>query len=293
MGSISFLLPDPLPPAAQATLRSACFATGYDMAPTPGTITVQDRILTISRNISESGYLLVPWPIGPFAAVVSATTTLRESDQPYRLLVELARGKLNQVRVQTAEWEGIGLRLPKGFQESLNEVTTEFARALLGPESSESDLLAMSVLERGYLLGELLAREFVGQMFDTRHHEEGLLDTRLAARTIRGSDAPAGEYNRSFNAAQVGFRWKDIEQQQSHYDWTDPDRAVSEARAAELPISAGPVIDLAADTIPEWALKWRNDLPTLAAFMCDFLETVINRYKGDIRRWVICRGSIT
>ena len=63
-----------------------------------------------------------------------ATTTLRESDQPYRLLVELARGKLNQVRVQTAEWEGIGLRLPKGFQESLNEVTTEFARALLGPD---------------------------------------------------------------------------------------------------------------------------------------------------------------
>ena len=35
MGSISFLLPDPLPPDAQATLSNACFATGYDMAPTP------------------------------------------------------------------------------------------------------------------------------------------------------------------------------------------------------------------------------------------------------------------
>ena len=35
---------------------------------------------------------------------------------------------------------------------------------------------------------------------------------------------------------------------------------------------------------------WEGDLPTLAAFMCDFLETVIGRYKGDIRRWVVCAG---
>ena len=180
--------------------------------------------------------------------------------------------------------------MPQGFQESLNQVTSEFARALHRPESEESNALATRVLERSYTLGETIAREFIAQMFDTRHHEEGLLDTRLAARTISGPGAFASEYKRSFNAAQIGFRWKDIERVQSHYDWTDPDRAVAEAKAAELPISAGPVIDLAADTLPPWAMEWKNDLPTLAAFMCDFLETVINRYKGDIRRWVICAG---
>src|SRR4029450_1997580 len=31
-------------------------------------------------------------------------------------------------------------------------------------------------------------------------------------------------------------------------------------------------------------------LPTLAAFMCDFLETVIGRYKDVVRRWVVCAG---
>jgi hypothetical protein len=35
---------------------------------------------------------------------------------------------------------------------------------------------------------------------------------------------------------------------------------------------------------------WESDLPTLAAFMCDFLETAINRYKDDVRRWVVCAG---
>ena len=260
------------------------------MAPTPGIVHIQDGRLSISRNITESGYLLIPWPIGPFGSVVTATSTLREIEEPYRLLVELARGKLNQVRGQTAEWEGIGLRLPQGFQESLSEVTSHFARALLGSDPAESDALATGVLERAYLLGETLAREFVAQMFDTRHHEEGLIDTRLSARTTRGPGPLAGEYNRTFNAAQIGFRWKDLEREQSHYDWTDSDRAVAEASAAELPISAGPVIDLASDTLPPWVVEWKNDLPTLAAFMCDFLETVINRYKADVRRWVICAG---
>ena len=151
----------------------------------------------------------------------------------------------------------------------------------------------MSVLEQGYLLGEyLLASSWV------RCSTRGTTKRGCSTRDLqRGRFAvptrPRVNTTDPSTPRRSVFDGRTSSQQQSHYDWTDPDRAVSEARAAELPITAGPVIDLAADTIPEWALKWRNDLPTLAAFMCDFLETVINRYKGDIRRWVISRGSIT
>jgi hypothetical protein len=127
-------------------------------------------------------------------------------------------------------------------------------------------------------------------MLDTRHHEEGLLDTRLAARTVDGPGALASEYTRSFNACQIAIRWCDLEPEESHYDWTKVDAAVSAAKAAELPITGGPIIDLGVETLPSWVKEWVNDLPTLAAFMCDFLETVITRYKDDIRRWVVCAG---
>jgi hypothetical protein len=290
MGSISFLLPDPVPPHAEALLRSASFATGYDMAPTPGHVAVEDNRLVISRTVSDSGYLLIPWPVGQFGTVVNSTTTLRESDEPYRLIVELARGKLNQVRSQTAEWEGIGLHLPDGFDNSLIDATRQFSRALLGPAAPESDSLAARVLERAFVLGDTLTREFIAQMFDTRHHEEGMLDTRLAARSIRGPGALENEYNRTFNAAQVSLRWCDLEPEESHYVWTELDGAIGAAKAADLPITCGPIIDLAAGHLPKWAGEWKGDLPTLAAFMCDFLETVITRYKSDIRRWVICSG---
>jgi hypothetical protein len=290
MGSISFLLPDPLPPAADAMLPVACFATGYDMAPMPTGLTVENNRLIVSRNLTESGYLVLPWPVGQFGTLVTATTTLPERDEPYRLLIELARGKLNQVRTQAAEWEGIGLRLPAGYEESLNEATRQFGKALLGQPSSESDTLASRVLERSFALSDTLVREFVTQMFDTRHHEEGMLDTRLAARTTGGPGAFAADYARTFNAAQVSFRWRDLEPDEARYDWTAPDQAVAAAKAAELPITGGPVIDLAPGFLPTWAKGWNGDLPTLAAFMCDFLETVIGRYKGDIKRWVVCAG---
>lgn len=260
------------------------------MAPTPGLVSIENGRLSIFRNISESGYLLVPWPIPSIGSIVTTTSTLRESEDPYRLLVELARGKLNQVRCQAAEWEGIGLRLPPGFQANMAAATSEFARALLDPNATESDNLASGVLQSAYRLGDTLAREFVSQMFDTRHHEEGLLDARLAGRMTRAPGPLAADYKRSFNAVQIGFCWKDLEHEQSHYDWTETDRAIAEAKSAELPITAGPIIDLAADSLPAWAVEWKQDLPTIAAFMCDFLETVINRYKDDVRRWVICAG---
>jgi hypothetical protein len=290
MGLISFLLPDPMPPAALATLRHACFTTGYDMAPTPGQVAIQDKCLVLSRNITESGYLQIPWPVGPFGTLVGTSSTLRESDEPYRLLIELARGKLNQVRSQTAEWEGIGLHLPPGYEQSLNETTRHFSRALLAPPSPESDSIATRVLESAFGLGDSLVREFIAQMFDTRHHEEGLLDTRLAARTVNGAGDLAAEYARSFNASQIAFRWRDIEPEESHYDWATPDAAIATAKAAELPITGGPVIDLAGEMIPSWATSWKDDVPTLAAFMCDFLETAIGRYKNDIHRWIVCAG---
>jgi hypothetical protein len=290
MGLISFLLPDPMPAEADALLRHACFATGYDMAPVPSRKTVDNKHLHLSRDLDESGHLLVPWPVGSLGTLINATSTLRESDTPYRLLVELARGKLNQVRLQMADWEEIGLRLPEGYQDALTQTTREFTRGLLSSPSQESDAALTKVLENAFTLGDILTREFIGQMLDTRRHEEGLLDTRLAARMLEGPGAESAEYARSFNACQIAIRWCDLEPEESHYDWTKLDAAVAAAKVAELPITGGPVIDLGAEMLPTWVKEWANDLPTLAAFMCDFLETAINRYKSDIRRWVVCAG---
>ncbi len=289
MGSIAFSLPTPLPTVARATLDSAVFTAGEEQVPVPTAREIQGDKLIADWNLSESRYLSVPWPVGPFGTLVATTATLRERPTPYRLLVELARGKLNQVRTWTAEWQSIGLKTPPDYEHDLSEATRSFARALNAP-APECDQLAARVLEQSFALADRLVREYVGQMFDVRHSEEGPLETRLAVSTVRGPGPRAADYGRSFNAARIALPWQVIEPEESRYDWSSTDAAVAAARAAGLPITAGPIIDLAAGMLPDWVAAWEGDLPALAAFMCDYLETVINRYRGDVRRWVVCAG---
>ena len=294
MGSMSFLLPDPLPVAAQAALRSACLAATasyFDQTPVPTTLRMAADCLTLTRTQNESGYLVVPWPVAQFGTLSVSTTTLRERDEPYRLLVELARGKLNQVRGQTAEWQEIGLRTAPGFDSALLDATRDFGRAALADSPADADALATRVLEQAHGLADRLARDYIEQMFATRHAADGSLDTRFAARLVRAPrGAAAQEYARAFTASNVSFRWCDVEPGESQYDWAEADAAVAAARAAGLAVTIGPVIDLAPGMLPAWAISGDADLPTLAAYMCDYLETAITRYRGDVRRWIICAG---
>lgn len=293
MGSMSFLLPGSLSGAAAAGLREACVASVgfHDQTPGPTVAVISDGILTLSRDEDESGYLMVPWPVEPFGPLVISTSTMRERAEPYRLLAELARGKVNQVRTLTAEWQEIGLHTSAEFDRGVAEVSRQFGRAVLAPTAEESDGLATKVLEHAHALADRLTRDYTRQMFATREKAEGRLDTRLAARHLCAPQrAAAAEYGRAFNAAAVALRWRDIEPAEAQYDWTETDTAVAAARAMGLPVTIGPVIDLAPGMVPPWAAGWAADLPTLAACMCDFLETALNRYKADVRRWVVCAG---
>lgn len=294
MGSMSFLLPNPLSGAAAATLRDACVASTvgyYDQSPVPTTARIDGDRLILTRHQNESGYLVVPWPVEPFGTLVVSSSTLRERAEPYRLLVELARGKLNQVRGQVDEWQRIGLETRKDFDVTLVEVTRMFGRAALAPTGAEADQLAARVLEKAHGLADRLVRDYVEQMLATRHHSAGQLETHLTARFAQPPTGPAlEEYTSSFNAANVCFRWCDIEPNEAQYVWGAMDAAVGAALDAGLPVTIGPVIDLAPGMLPAWATGWQADLPAMATCMCDYLETVIARYKHDVRRWIVCAG---
>ncbi len=291
MGSMTFLLPERLSPAADAALRRACLAGGYDQNPVPTRVHVLDHKLVVSRELNESGYLLLPWPVEPYGGIVTTTTTLRERPEPYSLLVELARGKLNQVRCQTSEWRSLGLRTTPDFDRDLRDASALFGRSALGPPTAESDAHAARVLEASYGLADRLVRGYTAQVFDRRRQDGGGLATRFGTRLVRPLAGPeAGDYGRVFNAAQIAFRWTDLEPSESQYDWSAVEKTLAAAEAAGLQVSGGPVIDLAPGMLPAWAAGWAGDLPTLAAFMCDFLETVLNRYRGRVRRWQVCAG---
>jgi hypothetical protein len=98
MGTVSLILPSPKPKG------DIYFAGGYDFAPLPTESYTKDNQLVLSRNDTDSGFVMTPWNIPGIGQHTISTATLRQRSEPYRLSVELVRGKLNALRNQSSEW---------------------------------------------------------------------------------------------------------------------------------------------------------------------------------------------
>jgi hypothetical protein len=51
------------------------------------------------------------------------------------------------------------------------------------------------------------------------------------------------------------------------------------------------LIDFSSAQLPAWLWLWERDLPSLATFMCRFVETAVRRYRNHIRRWHLTAAS--
>src|SRR5262245_53857645 len=105
MGTQTFHLPAGLPPEIVRELERSCLAGGPDNMPYPSEVFIRGQELLIDRATDESGYLVAPWRVPGAGLLMNTSATLMERPAPYQLLVELARGKVNQVRNQAADWE--------------------------------------------------------------------------------------------------------------------------------------------------------------------------------------------
>src|SRR5262249_11943543 len=65
------------------------------------------------------------------------------------------------------------------------------------------------------------------------------------------------------------------------------DAVVDWAGRQGLTVTAGPLIDFSSAQLPAWLWLWERDLPSLATFMCRFVEAAVRRYRGKIRRWQV------
>src|SRR5262245_48872296 len=191
MGVLSFHLPKATPPDVLAGLTTAHLAGGYDLAPIPSEVRVVDGVLSFTPAEFESGFVTVPWPVTGFGTMLTSSATLRSRPDPYRLLVELARGKLNQVRNQTTEWVDVGLQPGPGFADKLTAVLKRFGPAVVAGDDPAADALVADVLADAFHLADRLTRTYTDQVFSTRHQHSPRLDTDLGCRLSAVPD-PAG-----------------------------------------------------------------------------------------------------
>ena len=242
MGVVSFLIPESLSPAARECLPGACLAGGYDLAPIPTQYTFDGNQFSLTKDSHDSGYLMMPWPLQAGELSICTSSTLRERAEPYYLLIELARGKLNQIRSQTAEWQAIGLGLELDDLRELLEVTRRFGQAVLDVTNPQSSVIAEEVLVRTHALTERISATFAEQLLQTRLADSGPLETRLGCRlTALPLPATQAQFGAIFTSVKLVPNWSLIESAESQYDWAAFDTLVDWAIQCGLAVTIGPV----------------------------------------------------
>jgi hypothetical protein len=289
---MSFLLPAELPADMRRDLERACVAGGPDNLSSPPEVRVEPGLLTVRRNMDESGSLVVPWDIHPAGRLMGATGTLIEASVPYHLRLELARGKVNQLRGQAAEWQAGGLQMTPDLAEQIRVVSVKFGQAA-SQVAGAQDAHAQAVLDQSYQASRRLVELYVEQMFQARHLRQPRLDTLLGCRlgTVPIPDTQAPDLLQAFDSIQLPFAWNEVEPTEASYRWEPFDELLEWAQVHQLVVSAGPLIDFSKARLPDWLWLWQRDLSSLASFMCDYAETVLKRYKNRIRTWQLTVAS--
>ena len=287
MGVLKFQLTSPDAASRLPDLRRA-YVTGLDRTPNRLSVEFRQGVMSCHRESSESGRLFVPWPVEGHGTPIVGTATLAERREPYNLAVELARGKLNDVRNQLADWQQMGLRAPDDLNGVLRRAQSAFVRAATSADDpAASYAAAQQSLSAAWDAGNLLVEAYTTQVLQTRLSASAKLPTQLAL-TLEGDPRPSplsGEWTQAFNAARVGCSWKALAPTEGQYHWDELDAQFAWCRKHHVAVHAGPLLEFRSGSLPDWIWLWEGDFETVMGLVVDLVRQAVLRYKGRASVW--------
>lgn len=241
----------------------------------------------VERAVGESGNFFIPWRVEGHGQLILSTASLMERAKAYNLPLELARGALNRLRNQAADWEMGGLVLSQNLHASIRAATAVFCIAV----SSENDLEAADFAEQSIKAAldtsETLADEFCTQVMAARHDQGGplpsLLGGRLPSRML--SEAESTSLPDAWNAAVVPFSWREIERTAGQFSWDDCDERIRWCQSQGWRIIGGPLLCVGKQNLPDWIYLWEEDFEQLQAHATQFLRATVERFRGRVHIW--------
>ena len=287
MGVMKFRLPSNDLAQRLSDYRKA-YVSGLDRTPGRVGVEVRNGVMSCLRETTESGRLFVPWPIEGYGTPIVGTATLAERPAPYSLAVELARGKLNDVRNQLADWIGMGLRSTPELVRALEDAKHEFIRAATFADQPEVCLsAAQASLEASSLAADLLMEAYTTQVLQSRLSSTSKLPTHLGCvLNYDPQKVPAAlEWSRTFNSCQIGVSWRQLAPSEGQYRWDLFDAHLAWCRRNRLAIEAGPLIEFRQGTLPDWLWLWEGDFETISGLVSDFVRQAVSRYRGKVPLW--------
>jgi hypothetical protein len=264
------------------------YLSGFDRVPWQVRVRHGNGELLLERPASDSGNLHIPWRVEGYGQVMLSTATLMERPQAYHLPLELARGKLGQLRNQLAEWQMVGLEVPARVQDKLAEALGYFAQAAVIDHASERSVrLADEAVRHALNAADSLVACYTEQVIAVRRRATPKLPTLLGVDLgpVPLAQTAADRVVQAFNAAAVPLAWRRVEATEGHYDWEAIDRQVQWCRAEGLRVALGPILQFDRSSFPDWLALYDDDVDSLFSLATEFVKTAVLRYRGQVDLW--------
>ncbi len=295
MGVFKFQLPSRDMARLRTHLRKA-YVTGQDRTPSRLDVELRSGLLICHRDANESGRLFVPWLVEGLGVLIIGTATLGERIEPYNLAVELARGRLNEVRNQLADWVQMGLRTTPELDVLMAESKRSFVTAVVARDAPDLSLAAAQAsLAAACRAGTLMVEAYTRQVLHNRLAAIPKLPTYLGG-ILTGDPkvcAWANEAMPFFNAAQLPCSWKTIAPTEGKYRWDQFDAQLAWCRKHRLAVQAGPILEFTASALPDWLWLWEGDFDSILGFVEDYVRQVVTRYRGKVPVWHLVHRAAT
>ncbi len=243
---------------------------------------------SLDRSITESGNLSIPWHVEGFGELTLATASLMETSAPYNLPLELARGVVNRLRNQAAEWRMAGLEIGAELNKTIDNASTAFVAAITSlPDHAAAVAAAQQAIRLGLEAGDALCMEYSRQALAARHKNAERLPTLLGCRLgNRTHDENESKHLTSgFNTAVVPFAWRSIEQNAGKYEWETSDQQVTWCQENGLRVIGGPLLFLDQQHLPDWIYLWEDDFEQVQSYIAQYIQATVSRYRGRVQVW--------
>jgi hypothetical protein len=173
---------------------------GMDGVPWPCRVSVSTesesndacKLITINRNQDDSGKLYTLFDFENRGEQLICTGTLPSgNDDPYILMLELARGTLNRLRNQVSIWEEGGLVVDGSIFGQISAATSQFREAVFAESIDAAHRFAKEAIESAMGAIYQLADSFAQQICKFRREHSELPKFWIANQIGTGSQLDA------------------------------------------------------------------------------------------------------
>ncbi len=270
----------------------AAFVAGIDGRPLKSENGLDEDILILDIDSSDSCKLSIPWPTKDFGPIVLTTASLRSNQPPYDLTLELARGTIHRIRTNAFFWDRTGVRIPNSHSELIDQASDIFVQAILEKENKPlSDSLAQQAIDLTVSAARPLVRAYVTQNLHARLRNNEKLQTLFGVRLPNASNWPqfAEHLLPACNTVSIDCALSSSNNSTSTESQRGTIEQLQWAKEKNLRVVSGPLVT-PMDVRSAQSDPSCDSFESLMAIVLQKVKHTVTKYQGNFQLWDACSG---